>query len=328
MIYRKITTPWFLFLMLLFFIAATSTGYAEELHGGIVLSFDDGYPSWIKTITPELERVGGVATGFVNNQRIRNRDVSFEDLRILQNKYGWEIGTHTYHHFNAVEFVRNKGLTLWIKDELEASVDELKSQGLIIRSLVFPFNAFNEELSNEVSKRFESFRYYDPFPITDHKKNDGSIPGKSLDIMNYVPIEQILEWIDFAYTNNKLLFLYGHEVLTDEDFVEGQVASIKPKTLVADKNIDIITKKELCLVPDNSKRNFGNAIKVLGITGKEILLQKDDLLQLTKPGATFIVGPCYATQLSYFKILIEYAAKKLPFLTVHAAVNDTFNSKK
>ena len=126
----------------------------------------------------------------------------------------------------------------------------------------------------------------------------------------------------------ELLFLYGHEVLTDEDFVEGHVASIKPKTLVADKSIDIITKKELCLVPDNSKRNFGNAIKVLGITGKEILLQKDDLLQLTKPGATFIVGPCYATQLSYFKTLIEYAAKKLPFLTVHAAVNDKFNSKK
>jgi peptidoglycan/xylan/chitin deacetylase (PgdA/CDA1 family) len=328
MIYKRIRPVWSLFLVLLFFLTATSHSRAEESHGAMVLTFDDGYPGWIKTVAPELERVGGLATCFVNNQRIHNRDISFEDLRILQNKYGWEIGTHTYHHFNAVEFVRNKGLSLWIRDELEASVNELKSQGLTIRSLVFPFNTFNSELSNEVSKKFESFRYSDPFPITDHKKNDGSIPGKSIDIMNYVPIEQIIEWIDFAYKNKRLLFLYGHEVLPDEEFAEGQVASVERNTLFANKTVDILAKKELCLVPDKSKRNAGNPIKVLDISEKEIRLQKDDLLKLTKPGATFIVGPCYATQFSYFKTLIEYAAKKLPFLTVHAAVNDRFKIEK
>ena len=129
------------FILLLAFFLASSYVHADEKKGGIVLAFDDGYPSWITIIAPELSSVGGVATGFVNNQRIKFGDIRFDDLLKLQDKYGWEIGTHTYHHYNAPAYVKQKGLPSWIKDELEASVTELRDHGLKIKSVVFPYNA-------------------------------------------------------------------------------------------------------------------------------------------------------------------------------------------
>ena len=71
-----------------------------ETRGGLVLMFDDGYPNWASTIAPELARVGGVATGYVCVFRVKSEKLTYADLHELQDCYGWEIGSHTYHHFN------------------------------------------------------------------------------------------------------------------------------------------------------------------------------------------------------------------------------------
>jgi peptidoglycan/xylan/chitin deacetylase (PgdA/CDA1 family) len=301
--------------------------FAEEKRGGIVIAFDDGYPSWTKIIAPELARVGGMATGFVNNQRIHFGDLSFEDLRALQNKYNWEIGDHTYHHFNAPIFVQQKGLSTWIKNELEASVLELQSQGLKIQSFVFPYNAFTKELSVEIMKRFKSFRRDEIFPVTDTINDNGSIPAGEIDISFYVPITLILEWIDFAKQQNKLLFLYGHKVLPDEEFFTGTVNSLSTRTLVSKEKINAISEKDMCLVPDTKKRIY-RPVKVETMSGDTINTFQGDLTRMSETGATFIVGPCYGMQLSYFRRMIEYAAEHVPFYTVEQAVSKMKQSSK
>lgn len=313
---------WKYFLALFVIVLLISSRvHTEEKQGGIVLAFDDGYPSWIHIIAPELPRIGGVATGFVNNQRIHFGDLSFDDLRALQDEYGWEIGTHTYHHFNAPEFVKQKGLSAWITEELEASVTELQSKGLKIQSMVFPYNAFTKELSAEAMKRFTNFRRDTVYPIASSVGEDGSIPGTGLDIGFYVPMEQVFKWIDFALLQDKFLFLYGHKVLPDEEFFAGKVTAISARSLVSKDKIKIPTKSDLCLVPDMRRRVYNHPIKVESITENTINIFQGNLSKMTEVDATYIVGPCYGMQLSYFRKIIEYAAeKRMTFYTISEAV--------
>ncbi len=310
------------FLQLFAAVYLFSSGvYAEEKSGGFVLAFDDGYPSWISTIAPELKRVGGMASGFVNNQRIYKGDLSFEDLRTLQDAYGWEIGTHTYHHHHAPEFVKQKGLAAWLRDELDASFEELKSKGLHIRSMVFPYNDFNEEIAREVTKRFEGFRRNNDFAVAAGKRADGSYPATSLDLGQYVPLDLAVRWIDYASEKNSFLFLYGHKVLPDEEFLTGTVTSVSGKSLSAKRmSGHLADNTDICLVPDISRNISGLPIKVQAIEGDVIKIFRGDLSKLSKPGAVFMAGQCYGMQLSYFRKLIEYAARKMKFYTVHDAI--------
>ena len=143
-----------------------SPGLAEaKVQGGIVLMFDDGYSGWVSTIAPELARVGGVATAYVTLNSIRAEKLTYQDLRTLQDRYGWEIGTHTNHHFNPLEFVKRKGLAAWTSQELDAAIRELRRQGLEVRNLSFPFDATSPEIQTAVVRRLESFRRPAPLAL-------------------------------------------------------------------------------------------------------------------------------------------------------------------
>lgn len=302
-------------------LLVASAVWADERPGGMVLAFDDGFSSWLGLIAPELARVGGVATGFVNNKRIHDGRLSFKDLETLQGKYGWEIGTHTYNHFNAVEYVQHNTMSEWIKKEFEASIDELQSHGMKIHSMSFPFDSFTPELTAEIIKRVESFRYEDPYPIAKGKKQDGSVVSTNIDIAHYIPLELMFDWIDYAKSQNQFVFLFGHDVLPDAEFIEGIVTFVDKYSLGYKDKIEISTYKKLCLVPDKNKRLFRNIpITIASIENNTIHIPQNNLVQLTKPGATFIIGPCYSMQLSFFQKLIEYAAKKVPFYTIHDAI--------
>lgn len=305
----------------IFICVCLSVAQGGEKKGGIALAFDDGYPSWIDTIAPELAKVGGVATCFVNNQRIHNGHLSFTDLLILQNTYGWEIGTHTFHHFNAVEYVEKNGIDDWGKNELEKAVSELQSHDLKVLSIAFPFNMFNPELAGAVLRSLESFRHTDAYPIPDHKNSDGSYNAAPFDTSQFVPLELIYQWINFAHQQDRIVFLYDHKVLKDEEFYEGIVDSVSGREIVSKNGVEIFGKNDFCLVPDTRRRIYGRPIKIERINGNTITTFRTDLQRVTTPGATFIVGPCYGVPLSYFRKLIDYASKKVVFYTVHDALN-------
>lgn len=294
---------------------------ADERHGTLVLMFDDGYPCWTKIIAPELSKVDGVATGYVNNYRIHSGTISFHDLRILQNTHGWEIGTHTFNHENPEIFIKLHGISFWVKNELEASINEFRSQGLKINSIALPYDINTNEVIVEVTKRLECYRRAAINPIAPGKKEDGSIPGRPIDIGQYVPLNQIFKWIDKAHLKNQTLFLQGHQVLPDNQFALGTVASFTKNKLVAQENIKHLSGKPLCLVPDNSRQVLNAGLVVKSIDGNSITIGNSDLNRLTTSGATFIIGPCKAVRLSDFRSIIEYAARRLYFRTVHDALN-------
>jgi peptidoglycan/xylan/chitin deacetylase (PgdA/CDA1 family) len=295
--------------------------HAGEKQGVFVLSFDDGYPCWTTIIAPELARVGGVATGFVNNFRIHSRTMSFDDLRSLQNRYGWEIGTHTYNHYDPTIYIELHDVSTWLKQELDASISDFQSQGLTIRSLVFPFNKYTDELRIEALKRVENFRQYSMRPFARGKEKDGSVPAKSIDLEHYVPMKMIFQWIDTAHEKNLILLLYGHKVLPDKHFTTGKVASVTKHTLVSKQKIKNLPDPYLCLVPDKRKP-LDFAFMVKEIKGNTVHIANGDLTRVSEPGAQFMIGPCIGMRLSDFRSMIEYAGKRLYFRTVHDALSN------
>jgi peptidoglycan/xylan/chitin deacetylase (PgdA/CDA1 family) len=299
-----------------------SPGLSEaRVQGGIVLMFDDGYSGWVTTVAPELARVGGVATAYVTLNSIRAEKLTYEDLRTLQNRYGWEIGTHTNHHFNPLEFVKRQGLSAWISQELDPAIRELRRQGLVVRNLSFPFDATSPEIQTAVAKRLESFRRPAPLALGRGVLEDQSIPGTEISLANYVPMALIRKWIDLAHNQGSVLFLYGHQVLPDAEFVKGTVEAATRHTLTATVTIKPVAEPDLYLVPDTAQRFLGVPMRVVSIEGKQIQVGRGDLARLTRPGATFMIGPGYGMSVANFREMIVYAAQRLKFYTVHQVVD-------
>jgi hypothetical protein len=310
------------FIWAIVMLLVLSSGIGEaKVQGGLVLMFDDGYSGWVTTIAPELARVGGVATAYVTLNSIRAEKLTYQDLQTLQDRYGWEIGTHTNHHFNPLEFVKRKGLAAWTSQELDPAIRELRRQGIEVRNLSFPFDATSPEIQAQVAKRLESFRRPVPLALGSGVRDDRSIPGTEISLANYVPMELIKKWIDLAHNQGSLLFLYGHQVLPDADFVTGTVEAAKLHTLTATASIRSPAAADLYLVPDTARRFLGVPMRVVSIVGKQIQVGRGDLSRLTKPGATFMIGPGYGMSLTDFRAMIAYAAQHLKFYTVHQVVD-------
>lgn len=309
-------------------MATASSSPAAGRNGGLVLQFDDGWTSWATLIAPEIQKAGGVATGFVNNQNIKSGRITRADLLTLQDNYKWEIGTHTWHHMNASIYVRKNGLPQWTSQELVKSITELRNLGLNVRSLAFPFNAFTPEIAKAVQPVVESYRRNEPLAIANEISADKSIPGTNIDMAGYVPPELIKKWIDLAARNNSLLFLYGHRILPDSSFVTGTVVSVTATTLTAEAHITLPEGADFVLVPDITRRPVTpDYFHVLKVDGKNVEIDRPDLVINTKPGATFMIGQAYSSRLSDLTTLLEYASTRVNFYTLHDVAEGKHKAK-
>ena len=321
---RRWRTPG-LRLLALGLLAAVVRGETPR-RGGLVLQFDDGWSAWRTLVAPELARVGGRATGFVNNQYIHSGRVTLDDLRILQDEFGWEIGTHTFNHHNAVRHVQVHGMQAWMEPQVTRALDELRAAGLNVRNLVFPFNAYTPEIAAAVrAQGISSYRRADAFAIAEGLRPDGSLPGTSFDLSRHVPLDVLRQWVDMAHARGRLLFLYGHRILPDEAFATGRVAAVRPHSLVAEGGVVLPRDEDVVLVPDLARRGTTASIGGLTVAADARTIHtpetSPDLTRLTAPGATFLIGPAYGTRLSDFVSLIAYASERLDFYTVAEVVD-------
>jgi peptidoglycan/xylan/chitin deacetylase (PgdA/CDA1 family) len=297
---------------------ATTVSAIEPIQkqGGLVLQFDDGSPTWLGSIAPELKQVNGKASGFVNNTNIGpHRRLTLADLLKLQNEYGWEIGTHTYHHYHTPQKIRSLGLNTWVAEEVENSINELRAVGLNVQTLVFPFNESQPAAEAEVLARVQTFRRQTPLAITQGLSRDKTFPSSSIDISNYVPLRQLKQWVDLAHEENKIMFVFSHYVLPDSEFITGKVVAIKGATLITDQTLAIKPSEQISLVPDTN-RLLRDRIHITAINGNAISTDAPDLIKKTEPGATFMIGQGYSIPQSYFHEFITYAAPRLTFYTV------------
>jgi peptidoglycan/xylan/chitin deacetylase (PgdA/CDA1 family) len=296
-------------------------GETASLKGSLALSFDDGYRSWLEILAPELDKAGGVATAYVANERVQRGQIGWDEIALLQNRYGWEIGTHTYNHLNAPDFVRRRGLEAWLEEELRASVEEMRSRGLAVSTLAFPFNLYTPELADAARREVGPFRRVDAYPLAASPQGH-AYPGSSIDLAQYIPTELLVRWLDEAHRSGAVVFLYGHEILPDERYLRGIVEEVEADALTTREGLPFLPSGEpLCLVPDVGRRVPRRPlIQVESIDGRRIRISGADLRQFAAPGAAFLVGPPYSRPLSDFRAIIGHAAGKVHFQTTRQAM--------
>ena len=293
-----------------------SASLAEELRGGLALQFDDGWHSWATEVAPLLKAHGGVATCFVNDKYVKDGRITMDELRQLQDEYGWEIGSHTANHYNAPRYVQAKGLAAWLANELDPSLKLLREDGLRVNALVFPFNASTPEIAQAAMERVGSYRRVDSLALADGVRPDGSLPGTPIDTTQYAPIDLVKKWIDMAQRRDSVLFLYGHRILPDSAFTTGRVVAVSANTVTLDRPVLLEAGEDYVLVPDLERRqSMQNVFAVQGAAGSTVTVQE------LAPGAVAVgnevlIGPSYGTRRSDFEELLQYAAEHLHFYTI------------
>jgi peptidoglycan/xylan/chitin deacetylase (PgdA/CDA1 family) len=298
---------------------------APSLYAGdLLLQFDDGFENWIEVIAPELKRAGGTATGYVNNQSLESGRISEDSLKKLRDEFGWEIGTHTYHHLDAVDYVAVHSLEQWLEKELSASLEDFKKRGFAIRSLAYPFNSQDASLCKAAAPFVTTYRRRDKLGIFTRFGQDGSFPAASIDIAHYTPINTILKRLELAVESEQSISLYAHRVLPDTLFAEARIESVQGGQLILDKEIHLDPKESLILIPDIAKATISPApFNIARIEGNTLTLAFDGEAPQLKAGATALIGPSYSTRLSDFRAILDAAKGKLSIKTVSQAHDDS-----
>ena len=293
-----------------------SASLAAELRGGLALQFDDGWHSWLTDVAPMVQAHGGVATCFVNDKYVKDGRITLDDLRQLQDQYGWEVGTHTANHYHAPRYVQTKGLDAWLAHELDPSLKFLREAGLRVNALVFPFNASTPEIAQAAMERVGSFRRVDALALADGVHPDGSLPGTSIDTTQYAPIDLIEKWIDLAQRRGSVLFLYGHRILPDSAFVTGRVVAVSASAVTLDRPVALEPGEDYVLVPDVERRQtMQNVLAVQGAEGETVTVA-DLAPGAVSVGHSVLIGPAYGTRRSDFEELLRYASERLHFYTI------------
>ena len=242
------------------------------------------------------------------------------EIEKLRAEYGWEIGTHAYHHLDAVNYSMAKGLDTWVNQELKASIEDFTARGFNIQSLAFPFNNHTPALIREAGKLLQSYRRRDKLGMFKNFGDDGSFPAASIDLAHYTPVNILLQRIDLAVESQQSISFYAHRVLPDDAFALLVVEEVAGSQVRFTAAPELDTSEALILIPNPNKAVQRPApFSIVRLSGPAASLNEQEMGKHLRPGATVLVGPAYSTRLSDFRAVLNHARNKLEITSVSRA---------
>jgi peptidoglycan/xylan/chitin deacetylase (PgdA/CDA1 family) len=198
--------------------------FPAQKQGKLVFVFDDGYQSILPAASYMRQK------GIVGDVAVIGRDVdnptldhlNMFQLKLLQNKWGWDIANHTQDHVDAVQmYYHRHDMSGYVADILQQAV-WLESHGLNSAPnwLIYPHGAINEALERVVSRYYmfarvtadgpDAWPYGDPHAISDLEiQYPGD--GEAGDTGNTSPAE-ILAAVRQAEVHHMTLILTFHRI--------------------------------------------------------------------------------------------------------------------
>ena len=192
---------------------------AKPLQTGVlVLTFDDHFIEDWQRALPLLERYNAKATFFVTlyKKYVLCTDCPWriKYLNQIATK-GHEIAYHGLNHLNAVDYVKQHDLSMYINDEILPGVKLMMLDGFDVKTFALPYGATTPEINQALLKIFEKVR---TFSIDDNRYaeaiSDGSCrvqQGASMDY-RYLDMNHIYDAIDKANKERKYLILSSHKI--------------------------------------------------------------------------------------------------------------------
>ena len=214
------------FTILILFIASSCSKNVvdnrNDARGGFVLTFDDTFVHEWYSIHDVLEAYHAKSTFFIT----RFYNLTGEEINLLHDleKRGNEVGSHSYSHINALEYIKNHSVKEYIESEIIPSLRELRDHGFNVTSFAYPFGENNEELNTEVLKYISIIR-----DVTEIQRTKRTIPVKDIEEIFYngdgarvlygldidnnfdIPLNEIDESFKRARDNSEIIIFYAHK---------------------------------------------------------------------------------------------------------------------
>lgn len=126
----------------------------KERKALVTFTDDDGAEAVLARLKPlaikhKVPFVLAVPTGTTGN----TGNLTWDELRDLQDNYGFEIASHSYSHVNLTTLTSEE-----CYNDLKLSIDTAKPYGVDIKNMCIPFGAYNDGVLNEIRKLFNCAR--------------------------------------------------------------------------------------------------------------------------------------------------------------------------
>jgi peptidoglycan-N-acetylglucosamine deacetylase len=184
---------------------------------GVVLSFDDNYINEWYATNQKLKHYSWKASFCVS--KINTLKLS-EIKKLLQlQREGNEIAGHSFHHYNAVDFVYDHTVEEYMDQEINPMMDLMSFYGFYVSSFVYPYGRRNTKLDKALLPIFNivrgrAFCEEDPEKQGCYYNNSRLVFSFSIDdTHNHFNVYHLLELLDYAKKNNKILILNSHKTV-------------------------------------------------------------------------------------------------------------------
>lgn len=194
----------------------------------VSFTFDDGFASSYTQAAPTLAKYGltgtnYVTTGCVGMTRVPNtcradnmsKYMTWTQVQELQNKYGWEIGSHTVTHPLLASSDRSAGQSKPLTQEqviyeLKQSKADLAARGINAQAFAFPYGDYNNFTRATAAKYYSSQRGFADTRDNVYPYNDSLLNNMPVQVP--VSVATVKAKIDYAIANDQWLVLTFHEI--------------------------------------------------------------------------------------------------------------------
>ena len=207
----------------------------------ITFTFDDGAKRIYENAAPLFEAHNMPAVLYGETGPLNSGEdwvMTWDQVRDLQNRLGWEIGSHTITHPD-LTLVSDQQL----EQELLGSKQDFAEQGISTKSFATPMGRYDNRVLKAISKHYESHRAawggFNVWPYNNYEII-------SLEIKHTTSPEEVMGWIDQAKANNYWLVLLLHDVVdgTAQEYEYNKYNLKKIVDYVAASSVEVTTITE------------------------------------------------------------------------------------
>jgi len=225
-----------------------SLSLVENNSKGIVtFTFDDAVGTQFTNAVPILSKYNYSGTTYVPTKWVdRGGRLSIDQLKEMQDVYGWDVSSHTRNH---VDLKKSKN-----KDSLENEL--VKSKEFLVKNgfergaehFAYPFGNFDNDLSMEIIKKhYKTARIVrgdiETLPVADPYRL------RPIYVLSYTPPELVLSRIDKVIENGDWAILVFHGIVDNNaNDVQGKYLKSNFQKIVDGvykKNVDVMTVSEV-----------------------------------------------------------------------------------
>lgn len=142
--------------------------------------------------------------------------MSWEQIRELQNDYGWTFMNHTRTHSRFSDISENE-----VKEQVNSCHQKAARESIELRALVYPYNDTGRPEDRKAVSRLYPYAFGKTDDFITPDSDPFSLPRYSMDKL---PTSKIKETIDEAADKGAGLILYGHDIVGGTEKEEGPLS--------------------------------------------------------------------------------------------------------